>query len=557
MKKLILTLLIAFCILCPASVFADMAVDTAVISGSTLTVTGTIPDDASQWVTLEILKDNVVWTSSEKTDTLTKSLDEFRLESDDIGDYLEYFTQIGKGPYTLTVKGVTLSNDPEIRIRLGKDKYFFYSPRAVASINSAVAAGNAEAVKNAILGNTFLTEEIADGLALISEDEEEQFWQDYVAIGDFSSLSAIANTFEEYVILFKITNSSASNFAENLALAKDYGIDSTNSYDLFMGQGDFDNGELGEEQKSALVEMLLTKKSSYATLKNFVEAFEENTVLFAVHNSNSKHLISSVLSKSDVISKNNIKAFTSLGTTAKLEVCTLINKTLYQSISALEAAVDSASKSVASSQQSSKPQGGSGGKIIGSASSVPITPSIETIPSAFKDLDSHLWAKDAIEYLKSKKIVQGKSEEYFAPSDNVTRAEFTKIIVLALSKYNAAAKADFDDVSTNDWEYLYVASAKEANLINGISDKTFGSSLFLTREDMAVIIARALSYDNKAVMSTQYFDDAEISAYAKAAVNYVKTRGIMTGMGDGNFSPKTNVTRAEACKAIYELIKKG
>lgn len=562
MKKPLITLLIAFCILCPACVFADMAVDTAVISGTTLTVTGTIPDDASQWVTLEILKDNVAWTSSEKTGTITKSLDEFNLASDNIGDYLEYFTQIGRGSYTLTVKGVTLVNEPEIRIRLGKDEYFFYSPRAVAEINSAADAGSADAVKSAILGNAYLAEEIADGLALISDGEAAQFWQDYILIGDFSSLSAIADTFEEYAILFKIKNSTASSFGENLALAENCGLKATNSYDLYKGTGVFDNGEMNDTQRAALAAMLLAKSDSYTTLDSFIDDFEKSTVLYALYDSTSKHLINSILLNSDVISQSSIPSYVALDTTQKLAVCTQINKTLYPSISALEAAVNSASSLSGDTLPSTTPvyQGGNGGKSAGTVSggAVPPIDSVVVAPaSEFKDLDSHLWAKEAIEYLKNANIVNGRSDTIFAPADNVTRAEFTKIIVLALSKYNAAAKVDFDDVATDSWEYLYIASAKEAKLINGISESCFGSSLPITREDMAVIIARAFNYQGEEALSTLYSDDALISDYAKGAVSYVNNKGIMTGMGDGSFSPKTNVTRAEACKAIYELIKKG
>ncbi len=176
----------------------------------------------------------------------------------------------------------------------------------------------------------------------------------------------------------------------------------------------------------------------------------------------------------------------------------------------------------------------------------------------FNDLNGFEWAAEAINALHDKGIISGKGAGKFAPQDNITRAEFVKIIVSAFNLSDVNAYAEFEDVPSDSWCYLYVASAKKVGIIYGVDDKHFGANEEISRQDMAVIIARVMDmlmipYSNE---PTTFTDEKQISDYARESVMKLAQSGIVNGMGDGSFSPYTNVTRAQAARVIHGVMQK-
>lgn len=171
----------------------------------------------------------------------------------------------------------------------------------------------------------------------------------------------------------------------------------------------------------------------------------------------------------------------------------------------------------------------------------------EETKELFSDLDGFEWAKTAIETLYSEGVISGVEEGIFAPEKNITRAEFVTMVV---KKFNITGDAElkFEDVSTDDWYYSYVSAGVANGLIMGKSDSFFGAGENITKEDMAVIIYRALKIDKTQVQDV-FADDADISDYATDAVYTLKERGIISG-SEGFFYPKSFARRAEAAVMI-------
>lgn len=171
----------------------------------------------------------------------------------------------------------------------------------------------------------------------------------------------------------------------------------------------------------------------------------------------------------------------------------------------------------------------------------------------FGDVENDHWAYTSTKYLNEKGILKGMDNGNFEPNRSIKREEFAKILVLA---FNLQAKDEdklFTDVKDTEWYYEYVKIAAQNGIINGIGDGVFGAGYELSRQDIAVMIARVL---NKNEVSEENFaDDTEISSYAKDAVYTLKNLGVLNGTGNGNFEPKRSVTRAECAKIVYELIK--
>ena len=179
----------------------------------------------------------------------------------------------------------------------------------------------------------------------------------------------------------------------------------------------------------------------------------------------------------------------------------------------------------------------------------------------FSDTSSVAWAEEAINTLAGAGVVSGVGDGKFEPARQVTRAEYLKMLILALDLLDDSAMCDFDDVSRSDWFYPYVATAQSLGITNGISENLFGSNELITREQMAVFAHRAANRAFLPVISTVsneiFADDDNISEWAKRSVYLMRGSKIISGMGDNSFMPRANATRAEAVKIIYELYKLG
>lgn len=184
----------------------------------------------------------------------------------------------------------------------------------------------------------------------------------------------------------------------------------------------------------------------------------------------------------------------------------------------------------------------------------PVTPpaQMEKKSHGFTDLSGASWAEDAISYLKERGVVSGKSATEFMPSEDVTREEFVKMLVLALEIYDKNAQAQFEDVASSDWFSSYVASAVKNNIVNGYGGR-FNAGQKITREDMAVMAYRGIK-DSDKVSEGLFADDGDISEYARDAVYALAGSGVIKGMGDNQFAPKATATRAQASVIIYNLM---
>lgn len=180
--------------------------------------------------------------------------------------------------------------------------------------------------------------------------------------------------------------------------------------------------------------------------------------------------------------------------------------------------------------------------------------------SSFSDLGDAAWAREAVTNLFNKGVINGKTASSFAPNDDITRAEFAKIVVKAFGLEDTSANvSEFSDVKAGDWYYTAVASAYNKGIIKGYANGTFGVNDKITRQDMAVIIYRATQVANKTIAPVKdgiaFDDSADIASYASEAVSALQKGGVINGMTATTFAPKATATRAQAAQMIYGIVK--
>ena len=173
---------------------------------------------------------------------------------------------------------------------------------------------------------------------------------------------------------------------------------------------------------------------------------------------------------------------------------------------------------------------------------------------SYKDeLDISPWAVNAIKIASALGIIEG-SEGFFYPQKEVTRAEFTKMLVELLDlEMNAMYTHTFEDVKAEAWYSPYVETAYRAGIVQG-DGKNFNPGNTITREEMAVMLTRVMELED--VVSENPLQDQEESApWAKEAIAKVYHEGFMTGRNQ-HFYPKVKVTREMAIVPLVRIYKK-
>jgi hypothetical protein len=175
----------------------------------------------------------------------------------------------------------------------------------------------------------------------------------------------------------------------------------------------------------------------------------------------------------------------------------------------------------------------------------------------FGDILTH-WAKDDIERMAARHLVNGVDELHFAPEAKITRAQFTAMAVRMLGLEKTAYRNQFKDVRTGAWYAETVQAAADSGLIEGDGD-VFRPDDTMTREEMAVILVRAHSKRNgtssKQGVLERFEDQEEISEWAVDAVNTAVALGVVQGMSETQFMPQADATRAQAAVMIGRLDK--
>ncbi|MCT4604655.1 MAG: S-layer homology domain-containing protein [Marinisporobacter sp.] len=175
----------------------------------------------------------------------------------------------------------------------------------------------------------------------------------------------------------------------------------------------------------------------------------------------------------------------------------------------------------------------------------------------FKDLAGYEWAREAIEAMAKEKIINGRKTGIFEPSANITRAEFATLVTKIMGYTTENINIPFKDAAKDAWYYDYVGVAYKNGLINGRSEIIFDPNGNITRQEMAVIVAKVLEkkgYEKSSLDGLNIFKDTEnIAAWAKDSVSLCVKEKIISGMGDGSLAPKQNANRAQAATMLYKI----
>ncbi|WP_010247797.1 S-layer homology domain-containing protein [Acetivibrio cellulolyticus] len=182
------------------------------------------------------------------------------------------------------------------------------------------------------------------------------------------------------------------------------------------------------------------------------------------------------------------------------------------------------------------------------------------INRTFTDLKSFSWAKNQIEVLASKGIINGTSDTTFNPQAAITRADFMVLLVKALD-LNATVDSNFADIPSDAYYYKQIGIAKKLGITTGVGDNKYKPKEKITRQDMMLLISRALlvsgkiSSEGTADVIAKYTDKGQVASYAVTGVATLVKEGIVVG-SNNIINPKGNASRAELAAIVYKIYNK-
>lgn len=186
------------------------------------------------------------------------------------------------------------------------------------------------------------------------------------------------------------------------------------------------------------------------------------------------------------------------------------------------------------------------------------------------------WAKQDVMNALYNAQLNGYEDHTLRLNNSVTRAEFAKMLVeikgIALDK---KAEEKFSDVNSSDWFQPYVATLAKEGIVKGDGNGTFRPNDTITRQEAAVMIAKAtrmtdkdgkvVAVENRDVdrfnditgqpydTKTNFKDDANIALWSDGSVYEMAKNNVIKGYEDSTFKPENKITRAESIVMISRV----
>ncbi|WP_037287149.1 S-layer homology domain-containing protein [Saccharibacillus sacchari] len=197
---------------------------------------------------------------------------------------------------------------------------------------------------------------------------------------------------------------------------------------------------------------------------------------------------------------------------------------------------------------------------------------------SYTDVTNHGWARNILNGMYSKGLMNNLRFDQFGTDDQTTRGEFATLLVKGLQlPLNSSGKQTFVDLvpgaQSSTWDYASIETAARAGIVSGLTDGVFAPDQPINREQAAVMITRALKLKTaanddklKASAAKAFLDSTKADSYSLPSIMAVNSAKIMSGAAVSvpgqkkasfNFNPKANLTRSEAAKIAVALLQKG
>ena len=178
------------------------------------------------------------------------------------------------------------------------------------------------------------------------------------------------------------------------------------------------------------------------------------------------------------------------------------------------------------------------------------------VSEIFLDVAPNAWYKDAVQYAYDNGLMTGASDTEFAPEATTTRAMIVSILA-RLENVTSAESAGFADVGAGDWYATAVNWAASAGVVSGTGDGNFSPNAAITREQLAAMLMNYSAWKGEDVSAR-----ADLSAYsdqpstwATETMQWAVAEGLISGVTADQLQPQGNATRAQVAAILQRFLE--
>lgn len=177
---------------------------------------------------------------------------------------------------------------------------------------------------------------------------------------------------------------------------------------------------------------------------------------------------------------------------------------------------------------------------------------------AFSDAQGS-WAADVIEKTRSYGLMEGYADGTFGVGRDITRGEFVTILCRMFSWETVTPQApSYIDCAAGKWCYSYVETARAHDVMD--ASGAFRPDDYISREEMAVMLVRALGYSTLAQslssLALPFTDVKSNTGYIAIAYDIGMITGVTASDGSLRFLPHNSAKREEAAAMLVRVYER-
>ena len=173
------------------------------------------------------------------------------------------------------------------------------------------------------------------------------------------------------------------------------------------------------------------------------------------------------------------------------------------------------------------------------------------------DVPYGAWYQEGVDDVVKKGLMNGVEPYYFAPESATTRAALVTILYRMDGSPRVTKKAPYSDVISGEWYAAAVAWAADKKIVTGKTDTLFGPSDLLTRQQAAAIVKRYADYAKIKGKSggslTMFRDASKVAEYAVDPLAWCVQNGLLRTVGDNRIAPEEAALRGQVAVMISAL----
>ncbi len=179
------------------------------------------------------------------------------------------------------------------------------------------------------------------------------------------------------------------------------------------------------------------------------------------------------------------------------------------------------------------------------------------VSDIFIDVAPNAWYKDAVQYAYDNGLMTGTSDTEFAPEATTTRAMIVSILA-RLENVTSAEDAGFADVSADDWYATAVNWAASAGVVSGTGDGNFSPNAAITREQLAAMLMNYSAWKGEDVSARADLStySDQPSTWATETMSWAVAEGLISGVTADQLQPQASATRAQVAAILQRFLCK-